>query len=92
MFLSIFTCLFIYLSERSRDAVECDWIDTRVDEGETKARDSARVPKFIKVILRLRVEVEPQEEQVGREEANRENHDKRENHLCNLEMEVQNGI
>lgn len=65
-----------YLAKRAADTVKCDGVDTRVDEGETKSRDSAGVPKVVKSIFCLWVEVEPKEEQVRGEKAQGKNQHK----------------
>ena len=59
------------------NAVKRYWVDARVEVGEHESRDLRRVPKRAVLLARVRMEVEPQQEDVRRQEANGEQHHER---------------
>ena len=59
-------------AEAGADAVERDRVGARVDVGQHEADDLQRVPESVVVLLRVRVEVEPNEVDVHRQEADGE--------------------
>lgn len=72
------------LAERAAYAVECDWIDAAVHEGQTKAEDAKVVPERVVILLSARVKVEPEHEHVLREEAYSEHSHKCHHHFRHL--------
>lgn len=73
------------LPEGSADAVERDRIDARVHVGQTESDYPRVVPEAVVVLLRVRVgKVEPEHEQVVREEAQGEHDDERQDRHRNF--------
>lgn len=86
-FWSLFWSILIspwYLAKRAADTIQSDRIDAGVHKTETKSQNPADVPERVERVLRVRIEVEPQQEQMMRKEADGENHDKRQDHLGHL--------
>lgn len=72
------------LAEGAADEVQSDRVDARVEEAEAEADDPERVPEFVVLFHRLRIQMEPHHEHVVRQEADEEDDDEGEHHFSNL--------
>ena len=59
-------------AEDAADAAEDNWIEAAVEEGQDEAEDAPDVPEGVVVLIRLRVKVEPQHEDLKRRGGGRE--------------------
>lgn len=48
-------------AETGANAIERNWIYTRIDVGQDEADDLEGVPECVVIVVRLRIKVEPQE-------------------------------
>lgn len=72
-------------SESTADTVQCYRIDARVDEAETEPDDAKCVPETIKLLHSgVLVAVEPQHEDMLREETHGKDDNEGQNHLCHF--------
>lgn len=71
-------------SKGATNTIQCDWINTRVDEAETEADNARAMPVDVVDLIEVWVEVERQHEDVVRKKAHRENNDEDEHRKCYL--------
>lgn len=65
------------LTKTGADAIQGDRIDARIDVGQDEADDLECVPEGVVIVVRHGIEVEPEEVDVHRKEADGEQDDER---------------